>query len=174
MLPAVLRRASGRALFHTTAAAAAKPAAAPKNVKSKELVLNFALPHRTIFPNTEVKRVTVPAREGALGIERDMPPTLAELSPGTVRVDLMDGSASETFVAGGWTMKDANNKVIVSSTEGVALDSVDPERLRAAVAEARSKLAAAGGSGKPTREAEAARVELSTLSALAKAMKLTV
>ena len=35
-----------------------------------ELTLNFAIPHRSIVNKKEVKRVTVPGRDGALGIEK--------------------------------------------------------------------------------------------------------
>ena len=120
-----------------------------------ELTLNFAIPHRAIVNKKEVKRVTVPGREGALGIERNSPPLLTELKPGVVRVDFNDSTASEEyFVPGGFAFKHANNVMDVSAPEGVKLDSVDPDALRAANAEATKALAAATPNSKAQAEAK--------------------
>ena len=117
--------------------------------------MNFAIPHRAIVNKKEVKRVTVPGREGALGIERNSPPLLTELKPGVVRVDFNDSTASEEyFVPGGFAFKHANNVMDVSAPEGVKLDSVDPDALRAANAEATKALAAATPNSKAQAEAK--------------------
>ena len=123
--------------------------------KRAELTLNFAIPHRSIVNKKEVKRVTVPGRDGALGIEKNSPPLLTELKPGVVRVDYNDSTASEEyFVPGGFAFKHANNVMDVSAPEGVKLDSVDADALRAANAEATKALAAATMGSKAHAEAK--------------------
>lgn len=117
--------------------------------------MNFAAPHRALVAKKEVKRVTVPGRDGALGIEKNSPPLLTELKPGVVRVDYNDSTASqEFFVPGGFAFKHANNVVDVSAPEGVKLDSVDQDALRAANAEATKALAAATLGSKAHAEAK--------------------
>jgi F0F1-type ATP synthase epsilon subunit len=102
-----------------------------------------------------VKRVTVPGRDGSLGIEKNSPPLLTELKPGVVRVDYNDSTASEEyFVPGGFAFKHANNVMDVSAPEGVKLDSVDADALRAANAEATKALAAATMGSKAHAEAK--------------------
>lgn len=99
--------------------------------------------------------MTVPGRDGALGIQKSSPPLLTELKPGVVRVDYNDSTASqEFFVPGGFAFKHANNVVDVSAPEGVKLDSVDQDALRAANAEATKALAAATLGSKAHAEAK--------------------
>lgn len=99
--------------------------------------------------------MTVPGRDGALGIEKNSPPLLTELKPGVVRVDFNDSTASEEFfIPGGFAFKHANNTMDVSAPEGVKLDSIDQEALRAANAEAVKALAAATAGSKAHAEAK--------------------
>jgi hypothetical protein len=62
---------------------AAAPAAAA-GASSSGLVLNLAVPSRSLVANKVVKRVTVPGRGGVLGLQKDTPPVVAELRPGIV------------------------------------------------------------------------------------------
>ncbi len=117
--------------------------------------MNFATPHRAFVVKKEVKRVTVPGRDGAMGIEKNSPPMLTELKPGLVRVDFNDSTPSEEFfVPGGFAFKHANNVMDVSAPEGVKLDSIDADALRAANAEAVKALAAATAGSKAAAEAK--------------------
>ena len=76
------------------------PATHARSEKRAELTLNFAIPHRSIVNKKEVKRVTLPGRDGALGLEKNSPPLLTELKPGVIRVDYLDNTAVEFFVPG--------------------------------------------------------------------------
>ena len=117
--------------------------------------MTFATPHRALVVKKEVKRVTVPGRDGAMGIEKNSPPMLTELKPGLVRVDFNDSTPSEEFfVPGGFAFKHANNVMDVSAPEGVKLDSIDADALRAANAEAVKALAAATAGSKAAAEAK--------------------
>jgi F0F1-type ATP synthase epsilon subunit len=166
------RRLVARA-FHTSAAALKEAAApsAPAGGKYAELTLNFALPHRAIVSKKEVKRVTVPGREGTMGVERSAPPIVSELRPGLVRVDFQDNTTEEVFIPGGFAFKHANNSMDISAPEAVKLEHVDVDALRAAASEATKKLA---GAAAGSRDATEAKVALEVYAALSKALKVAL
>jgi F0F1-type ATP synthase epsilon subunit len=148
-------RAAARFL-HSTPARLAKPAAEAATAgKLNELVLNFAVPYRALVAKKEVRRVTVPSRDGVLGVAKNSPPLLAELGPGVVRVDFMDNSSEEFFVPGGFAFKHANNVMDVSAPEGVKLNAIDADALRAANAATQKTLATATAGSKEQALAKA-------------------
>ena len=73
-------------------------AAVPAGGKLEELHLNFAVASRTLVKNRVVTRVTLPGRGGTFGVEKNMPPTVAELRPGVVLVEYEKGEKEEFFV----------------------------------------------------------------------------
>ena len=73
-------------------------AATPAGGKLEELHLNFAVASRTLVKNRVVTRVTLPGRGGTFGVEKNMPPTVAELRPGVVLVEYEKGEKEEFFV----------------------------------------------------------------------------
>lgn len=119
----------------------------------------------------EVKRVTVPGRDGALGVERGTPSIVTELKAGVVRVDFMDGASEEYFVPGGFAFKHANNMMDISAPEGVKADAVDADALRAG-----NKAAAAAAAAAPagSKEAALAKAQLDVYKALAQFVKVTL
>ncbi len=136
-----------------------------------ELTLSLALPHRSLVAKKEVMRVTVPGRDGVLGIEKNSPPLLTELKAGVIRVDYKDNTNEEFFVPGGFAFKHANNVMDVSAPEGVKLEHVDVDALRAAAAEATKDFAAAAPGSKAAAEA---RLALDLFKVLGQAVKVTV
>lgn len=73
--------------------------ASPAGVeKFEDLKFSFAVPARVLVDNKSVVRVTLPGRGGTLGVERNMPPTVAELRPGVVLVEFEKGEKEEFFV----------------------------------------------------------------------------
>lgn len=142
--------------LHSSALRAADAPAAAAAGKLAELTLNFAVPDRSLVNKKEVKRVTLPGRDGAIGIEKNSPPLMTEMRPGVVRVDFMDNSSEEFFVPGGFTFKHANNAIDVSAPEGVKLDQIDTDALKAANAEAAKRRDAATAGSKEYVEAKIA------------------
>lgn len=121
--------------------------AAPAATSSSDLVLNLAVPTKALVSGKVVSRVTLPGRDGVFGIEKNSPPMVAELRPGVIRVDFADASSEEFFVPGGFSFKHANNVIDVSTPEGVKLDQIDVDALKAANSEAtKARDAAAPGS----------------------------
>jgi F0F1-type ATP synthase epsilon subunit len=139
--------------------------------KLEQLTLNFAIPHRAIVNKREVKSVTIPGRDGVMGVERNAPPLVAELKPGVVRVDFLDNTTEEVFVPGGFAFKHANNTMDISAPEGVKLEHIDVEALRARNAEAVAKLAAAAAGSKDAAEA---KIQLELYNALSKSVKVAL
>ena len=139
--------------------------------KLEQLTLNFAIPHRAIVNKKEVKSVTIPGREGVMGVERNAPPVVAELKPGVVRVDFLDNTTEEVFIPGGFAFKHANNTMDISAPEGVKLEHIDVEALRVRNTEAALKLAAAVAGSK---EAAEAKIVLEVYAALSKAVKVSL
>ncbi len=161
-------RTAVRAFTSSAASFAAAPAASAASSVKAELTLNFALPHRALVSKKEVKRVTLPGRDGVLGLEKSSPPLLTEMKPGVVRVDYNDNTSEEFFVPGGFAFKHASNVMDVSAPEGVKLDSIDAEALRAANAEAVKSLAAAAAGSKAAAEARLTLEVYKVLGAAAK------
>ncbi len=149
----LLRRA-----LHTArpSLAAAAPAASATAAVLPELTLTLALPNRSLVAKREVARVTLPGRDGVFGTEKNSPPVVAELAPGLVRVDYLDATSEEFFIPGGFAFKHANNSMDVSTVEGVKLDTVDVDALRAANADAVKRRDAAEAGSKPHAEAKLA------------------
>jgi len=169
---AAASRAAVRAV-HTTAAVRAEAGAAAATAgKEADLTLNFAIPHMTILSKKVVSRVTLPGRDGAFGIEKNSPAFLSELRPGVVKVEFADASAAEEyFVPGGFCFKHPNNIIDVSAPEGVKLDSIDTDALRAANAEAvKARDAATPGSAAYAE----AKVTLELYRILSQAAKVTL
>ena len=119
-------------------------------------LLTLALPNRSLVAKREVARVTLPGRDGVFGTEKNSPPVVAELAPGLVRVDYLDATSEEFFIPGGFAFKHANNSMDVSTVEGVKLDTVDVDALRAANADAVKRRDAAEAGSKPHAEAKLA------------------
>lgn len=154
--------------FSSSALRAAE-AAAPAAAASSELVLNFAVPSKPLVYKKAVKRVTLPGRDGAFGLEKNSPPMLSELKPGVVRVDYEDNTSEEHFIPGGFAFKHPNNVVDVSSPESLKLDQVDAEALKAANQEAqRAKDGATPGS----KEFVEAQLSLEVYRILSQAAKV--
>lgn len=161
---------ASRRFFHSAAALRKEVAAAPAG-KLAELTLNFASPNRAIVNKKEIKLVTVPGREGALGLEKNAPPMVSELRPGVVRVDYLDNTSEEVFIPGGFAFKHPNNSLDISAPEAVKLDTIDVEALRSANAEAVKALAAAGSDVKAAAEA---KIALEVYGALGKSLKISL
>lgn len=114
----VFRRAfstTGRVLAEAEAAAA----------EATELRLNLAVPARALISGAEVARVTLPGRAGRFGVEKSSPSMLAELRPGVVNVIHLDGRSEDFFVPGGFAFVHGDNRIDVSTPEGVRVEDLD-------------------------------------------------
>jgi F0F1-type ATP synthase epsilon subunit len=168
---APLKTTTFRRSFHSSSALTKKVEEAAIVGKLEQLTLNFAIPHRAIVNKKEVKSVTIPGRDGVMGVERNAPPIVAELKPGVVRVDFLDNTTEEIFIPGGFAFKHANNLMDISAPEGVKLEHIDADALRARNTEAQQKLSSAAAGSK---EAAEAKITLELYQALSKAAKIAI
>jgi F-type H+-transporting ATPase subunit epsilon len=167
----MLARSAARLVrsLHTARPLLAEAAAASSSSPLSELTVTLALPHKSLVAKKEVKRVTLPGREGVFGVEKNSPAAVAELAPGLVRVDYLDNTSEEYFIPGGFSFKKADNSMDVSTVEGVKLDVVDVDALRAANTEA-GKLRDAATAG--SKEHAEAKIALEVYRTLAASLKV--
>jgi F0F1-type ATP synthase epsilon subunit len=118
----MMNRVARRCISTTSRVLAEAEAAA---ADSSELRLNLAVPARALISDMEVARVTLPGRAGKFGVEKSSPPMVAELKPGVVHVLHTSGSEDEFFVPGGFAFIHGDNRIDVSTPEGVRLEDID-------------------------------------------------
>ena len=95
----------------------------------KKGVLNFRFttPTDSIFAETPVYRVTIPATTGDMGVVADHAPTIAQLRPGLLEV-LEDDKATEGqkwFVPGGFAIITADGSCAVTAVEAIPFEDID-------------------------------------------------
>merc|ERR1712232_640033 len=92
-------------LQHSLARAAYKVAARRAlSTESSSMILNFCLPHETIYSETKVSQVIVPGAAGEYGVTADHVPVVAQLKPGVLQIfhDGKSGDPESFFVSGGF------------------------------------------------------------------------
>ena len=88
----------------------------------------------------QCSQVVFPAHDGQVGILTDRAPLLAKLGTGELKLDVVGGTKRSFFIDGGMAqMKD--NKLTILTGEAVAVEDIDAESARAAVAEATARQA---------------------------------
>lgn len=127
--------------------------AAAADAKNDELVFTLSVPSRSLVNNRTVKRVTVPAAEGELGLEKDGPASLLELRPGIVDVLNEDDSSDKWFIPGGFAFYNPDNTLAVSTPEGVSVDEIDEDAIKTELNQWQAKLASAETGSKEEAEA---------------------
>jgi F0F1-type ATP synthase epsilon subunit len=161
----VLRRS-----FQTARILAAEEAAATAT-KHEELMLTLAVPDKPLIVSQAVKRVTVPGEEGYFGVSKNQPPTLAQLKPGVVTVEPVEGENEKFFIPGGFAFVHANNVLDISSPIGVHLDDIDVDELKSQYAAATAARDAAESGSK---EEAKAIVSVETFKSMAHALNVTL
>lgn len=97
-------------------------------------------------------------------------PTVAQLRPGVMAVHTeLDKDVKKFFVSAGFAFVHADSSAEVCAVEAVPLEDIDPDAVRAGLADATAKLAAVQGKGDDL-EAAAAQVGVEVYSAMAAAV----
>jgi F0F1-type ATP synthase epsilon subunit len=113
-----------RRMFSTSVRALAE-AEAGSSEAATELRLNLSVPSRNLVSGAAVARVTLPGRAGTFGVEKSSPAMVSELRPGVVHVLGLDGSEQKFFIPGGFAFVHGDNRVDVSTSEGVRVEDID-------------------------------------------------
>lgn len=137
-----------------------------------KLTFNFYVPSKAISRASAVDLVLLPATTGDFGVMPGHVPTVAQLRPGVVSVHTtLDKEVTKYFVAGGFAFVHADSSADVCAVEAVELGEVDPDAVRAGLAEYTGKLASLQGKG-DDYELAAAQAGVEVYSALSSALGL--
>ncbi|GAB5591188.1 delta subunit of the central stalk of mitochondrial F1F0 ATP synthase [Umbelopsis nana] len=138
------------------------PAAA---AASDKLRLNFAVPHQTIYKNTDVQQVNLAATSGDMGVLANHVPTIEQLKPGIIEVLENASTIKKYFVSGGFATVNPDSSLNINAVEAFELSEFSPEAVKAGLAEAQ-RLSANGSE----EEKAAAKFEVEVYEALAAAL----
>lgn len=128
---------------------------------SDALKLSLALPHQTLYADSEVQQVNVPSINGDLGILANHIPIVEQLRPGLLEVITKGGETEQYFVSGGLATVQPGNKLTISAIEAFKPDQFDAQAVKNLIADAQKRAA----SSDEVVVAEA-NIELEVLEAL--------
>jgi len=113
-----------------------------------------------------VDKVILPGAQGEYGVTVGHSPIISQLQPGLVTVVHAGGEMEKFFVAGGFSMTNAESVTDVSVTEAVPLDELDESAIKTGFAEATK---AVGSAADGSVEKATAQIEIATYAAMARA-----
>ena len=135
-----------------------------------KLAFNFFLPHDTVCQKEAVDLVLMPAVTGDFGVMPGHVPTVAQLRPGVLTVHTeLDKSVSKFFVSAGFAFVHPDSTAEVCAVEAVPVADLDPDAVRAGLADHTARLAALQAKGDDL-EIAAAQVGVEVYSAMAAAV----
>lgn len=128
---------------------------------SDGLKLSLALPHQTLYTESEVEQVNLPSVNGDLGILANHIPSVEQLRPGLLEIISKGGQTEQYFVSGGLATVQPNNTLTISAIEAFKPDQFDTAEISNLIADAQKRAAS-------TDEVVAAEatIELEVLEAL--------
>lgn len=128
---------------------------------SEALTLSLALPHQTLYADSEVQQVNLPSINGDLGILANHIPIVEQLRPGLLEIISKGGETEQFFVSGGIATVQPGNKLTISAIEAFKPDAFDAEEIKSLIADAQKR----ASSSDEVVVAEA-NIELEVLEAL--------
>lgn len=128
---------------------------------SDALRLSLALPHQTLYTDSEVAQVNLPSVNGDLGILANHIPIVEQLRPGLLEIISKGGETTQYFVSGGLATVQPGNKLTISAIEAFTPEQFDVQTIRDLISDAQKR--SASGDEKVAAEAN---IELEVLEAL--------
>ncbi|CAH6720832.1 ATP synthase subunit delta, mitochondrial [[Candida] jaroonii] len=125
------------------------------------LKLSLALPHQTLYSNSEVEQVNVPSVNGDLGILANHIPIVEQLRPGLLEIITKSGETETYFVSGGLATVQPGNKLTISAIEAFKPEQFDISEVKNLITDAQKR----ASSSDEVVSAEA-NIELEVLEAL--------
>lgn len=110
---------------------------------SDALRLSLALPHKTLFSESEVEQVNVPSTNGDLGILANHIPIVEQLRPGMLEIIAKGGETELYFVSGGIASVQPGNKLTISAIEAYKPEDFDALEIKNLLADAQKRAASA-------------------------------
>lgn len=128
---------------------------------SEALKLSLALPHQTLYSESEVQQVNLPSINGDLGILANHIPIVEQLRPGLLEIISKGGETEQYFVSGGLATVQPGNKLTVSAIEAFKPEQFDAQEIKALISDAQKRAASSDEAA-----AAEANIELEVLEAL--------
>lgn len=128
---------------------------------SDALKLSLALPHQTLYSDSEVQQVNLPSVNGDLGILANHIPIVEQLRPGLLEIISKGGETEQYFVSGGIATVQPGNKLTISAIEAFKPDQFDAAEVKNLISDAQKR-----ASSSDEVEAAEASIELEVLEAL--------
>ena len=125
------------------------------------LKLSLALPHQTLYLESEVQQVNLPSVNGDLGILANHIPIVEQLRPGLLEIISKGGETEQYFVSGGLATVQPGIKLTVSAIEAFKPEQFDAQEIKTLIADAQKRAQSADAT-----EAAEAGIELEVLEAL--------
>lgn len=130
-------------------------------VSTDALKLSLALPHQTLYNDSEVQQVNLPSVNGDLGILANHIPIVEQLRPGLLEIISKNGDSDQYFVSGGIAMVQPGNKLTISAIEAFKTDQIDISAVKNLIADAQKR-----AESSDEKVAAEANIELEVLEAL--------
>lgn len=130
-------------------------------VSTDALKLSLALPHQTLYNDSEVQQVNLPSVNGDLGILANHIPIVEQLRPGLLEIISKNGDSDQYFVSGGIAMVQPGNKLTISAIEAFKTDQIDLSAVKNLIADAQKR-----AESSDEKIAAEANIELEVLDAL--------
>ncbi|EAZ62958.1 ATP synthase delta subunit [Scheffersomyces stipitis CBS 6054] len=108
---------------------------------SDALKLSLALPHQTLYSESEVEQVNLPSVNGDLGILANHIPIVEQLRPGLLEIISKGGETEQYFVSGGIATVQPGNKLTISAIEAFKPDQFDAQAVKNLIADAQKRAA---------------------------------
>lgn len=112
---------------------------ATESTSSDALKLSLALPHQTLYSESEVQQVNVPSINGDLGILANHIPIVEQLRPGMLEIISKGGETELYFVSGGIATVQPGNKLTISAIEAFKPDQFDAQQIKSLIADAQKR-----------------------------------
>lgn len=112
-------------------------------VTTEALRLSLALPHQTLYADSEVEQVNLPSVNGDLGILANHIPIVEQLRPGILEVITKGGETVQYFVSGGIATVQPGNKLTISAVEAFKPEQFDAAAIKTLIADAQKRAASA-------------------------------
>lgn len=123
-----------------------KPVEEPVSGTPEKLTFSFHLPHGPITSSAKVDLVLLPAVTGDFGVMPGHVPTIAQLRPGVVTIHKeMDKDVEKWFVSSGFAFVHPDSTAELCAVEAVKLSDLDPEAVKAGLADYSAKLGSLQG-----------------------------
>uniref|UniRef100_A0A7S3ESZ6 ATP synthase F1 complex delta/epsilon subunit N-terminal domain-containing protein n=1 Tax=Haptolina ericina TaxID=156174 RepID=A0A7S3ESZ6_9EUKA len=105
-------------------------------VSGPAVTLNFTLPSRALYVESQVAMVMLPGDDGVFGVMPSHVPTVAQLKPGLVQVMETEGAPlKKYFISGGFATMSPESVLNISTLEAASLEDIDADAVKVGLAQ---------------------------------------